>query len=217
MKIFHMLYIFSFSFLVSADYMTTPGPLQLHDVVNVQNGKAGEVVIQYTRGAIVKNLMSKSYFVDDIKKLMTIYKVNNYQDLPCYQQMMSDLDQKNLSDENAVKLIKVIENLLMDLVSDELYFIGAYVPYVGNFISGVRYKWVNPFSWMNPFNYYGENNDKIYQLLYELDQLGDIACQYDSLLSTRLKAAAFSYLHWRKVLLGMIFLAYLPAIKDKLL
>jgi hypothetical protein len=216
MKVFYIFYILSLSFFANAGYVTMPGPLQLSDKVEVQNGATGEVVIRYTRGAIVKNLTSKLCFLHDIKKLMTVYKIENCQDLPCYQQMMLDLDKKNISNEDALILIAVFEKLLMDLVSDELYFLGGYVPYVGNIISGVRYKWINPFSWMNPFNYCGENNDKVYQLLYEMDQLADIAYKYDSLVATRLKVAFFSYLHWRKVVLGAIFLAYLPDIKKKL-
>jgi hypothetical protein len=189
----------------------------LFDLVTAQNVTADEVVIRYTRGAVLKNLMSKSYFMNDLKKMMAIYNVNNYQDLLCYQQIMLDLDKNNLSYDHAIEVITIIENLLMDLVSEELYFIGGYTPYLNNIISGIRYTWVNPFSWMNPFNYYGENNDKVYELLYEMDQLGDIAGKYDSLLAIRLKTLVFSYLHWRKVILGVIFLSCLPKIKEKIL
>jgi hypothetical protein len=207
MKIFHIFYILSFSFFLNAGYITVPGPLQLIDTVDAQNNK--------TRGVVIKNLTFKTKFLYDLKKLMAVYNVDDYQKLPCYQQMMLDLDKNILSYQDAVVVITIFETLLMDLVSDELYIMGGYIPYLSNIITGIRYKWVNPFSWMNPFNYYGENNDKVYQLLYELDQLGDIAYKYDSLLATRLKTAAFSYLHWRKVILTGICVLGVVALKQR--
>ncbi|MBI2344553.1 hypothetical protein HYV10_00575 [Candidatus Dependentiae bacterium] len=195
-------------FFIGADYIRTPGPLNLLD--QVTNNSNVE------RGAMFEGFNSKFKYFPYLKKICEIYGVRDLNDLPMYQNIMSDLDQQNISSDKAVALIKIFEYLIMDLVSDQLYFIGSYTTYASYVFTGIRYKWVNPFSWMNPFNYFGENNEVVYQLLHEMDQLANIATKYDTFLAIHLQATVFSYLHWRKVLLAVAVMACAPGVYNKI-
>ena len=206
-RIFVLVFFYLVYGVLVADHIAAPGPLQLIDRVDVQNNKI--------RGVIIKQLGIKSSFFKELKELLKTYSVNGYDKLPTYQEIMNDLDNGRLSNEKAVTVIKIFEYLIMDLISDELYLFGNYTPYLSTFFTGVRYKWANPFSWLNPWNYFGENNDKVYQLFYEFDQLADIACKYDFVLGYRLKLTAFSYLHWRKVIAASVLVSAGYIMRDK--
>lgn len=175
-------------------YVPTSGPIELGDQVDT-TGRVRE------RGAVMNALFSTPCFSSSVGSLMSIHNVEQRYEIDSYQSIMRRLSKGQYEKAEAVALIGALEGVLMYLVDSELYVVGGYAPCLSVVVSGLRYTWVNPFSWMNPFNYFGENSDKVYQLLYEFDQLSDIADRYDSGLAWRLKVTSKSYLHWRKGLL----------------
>ncbi|MBP7854434.1 hypothetical protein KAZ82_00695 [Candidatus Babeliales bacterium] len=173
-------------------YVPVTGPLCLSDVADA----SGNVL---HRGEIMRTLQSTRSLHGCMQALCRFMKVESLDQLPTYQTIMEKLITLPYSTVDSDAAIQAIEYAIMYSYDQQIYIVGGYTQWVSCFISGLRWRALNPLSYFNPFSWFTENHEKGSQLLSEFEQLTDIADRINSRHYTRLRTTLFSYDHWRKI------------------
>lgn len=172
-------------------YIPAKGPVQLGDTLNPQ-------ARTITDGAIMAELF-KEENREKLGLLCNFYNTRRAEELPSYQEIMTDLKNPRITSQEATKVIEMFELIIMGMYDDKAYYCGGYTPGMSMFTTGIRK------------NLFHSENDKVLnQYLDELNELAAIAAVHNSLTAFRLRRTIDSYRNW-KTYLGIACLTYLAA------
>ena len=175
-----------------AVYVPVAGPLCLTDFTD----ESGYVL---NRGEIIKIMQNESSLHGSLQALCRFTGAASADALPPYQDIMEQLSRIRFVTIDSEASIEAFEHAIMYAYDKQIYIIGGYTQYLSVLISGLRWRALNPFSYLNPWSWFTENHAKGSQLLYEFEQLVDIAYRINSAHYDRLRATLISYKHWRKI------------------
>ena len=177
-------------------YVPATGPLQLADIIT----RTGTVT---QRGAIMHSLMNNPNLQTELQAIMNFYGARGNQ-LKSYQAIMQDLS-TSIDTTKALAALKAFEHVIMLLYNYRAYVVSSnYNPYLNTFITGIRWSWFNPLEYLKPNSYLSDNNQKLNQLIDELENIAHTVYPHNRLISQRMMLTVASYRHWRKVIAATV-------------
>src|SRR3990167_1962108 len=167
---------------IQAGYTPAAGPLTFGD-----SGPAHHL----TRGAIMKAVIDNKPANPNSNPKLAAANLDladfdgRGQAFRTYQEIMHNISQSTNA-EAALQAAKAIETVIMHLYDYDTYALGSYKPCRSIFMTDIRYHSI--FS----------DDEKLKQLIDELEKLANIVSVHSKSMSLRLKATVHSYRHWRR-------------------
>ena len=167
---------------IQAGYTPAAGPLTLGD-----SGPAHHL----TRGAIMKAVIDNKPANPNSNLKLAAANLDladfdgRGQAFRTYQEIMHNISQSTNA-EAALQAAKAIETVIMHLYDYDTYALGSYKPCRSIFMTGIRYHSI--FS----------DDEKLKQLIDELENLANTVSVHSKSMSLRLKTTVYSYRHWRR-------------------
>ncbi len=203
-----MLVASSFGLMAGGMHAPAAGPVQLGDAVNGQQG--------VLRGAIMKAVIDHNPI--NVNTNPTLAAANaaiaqfdgQGQSFRSYQAIITNIGQ-SINTQLAIDAVKAFESVIMHLYDYDAYMIGGYKPGLSVFMpTGIRWSWINPLTYLSLKSYFSDNDDRLKQLINELDKLANVVKIHSSAEYLRIKATAESYRNWRRNTM-LAIAAYLAA------